>query len=191
MPIFRFRAYWEEDDLVYRDIEIQNTQSFLVLHEAILKAYDFTENKFAGTFTQTNDKWQPDGHVLSSEVMVNKKDAPALSMMKTPVAALVAKPDQKFYYEYDPTKRWTFLVELIGIDKEENPKRTYPYTVRKEGLAPSQAGVKGVGGNAKLMEAEEAYDLSAEDMAEGFGNEGEDGTTSFSGGAETGGGFDE
>jgi len=32
------------------------------------------------------------------------------------------------------------------------------------------------------MEIEEKYDLSNEDMLEGFGNEGEDGTTSFEGG---------
>ena len=107
-------------------------------------------------------------------------------MMRTPVSALVAKPDQKFVYEYDPAKHWTFLVELIGVSKDEDPKRTYPFVLRKEGIAPAQYGVKGVAAD-KLMEVEEKYDLGADEMAEGFGSEGEEGTASedFSGSSET------
>ncbi len=44
-------------------------------------------------------------------------------MVKTPVSALVEKPDEKFVYTYDPAKKWTFLIELIGIDREKTVKR--------------------------------------------------------------------
>jgi hypothetical protein len=98
-------------------------------------------------------------------------------MLKTPVSALVATPDQKFVYVYDPAKQWTFLVELIGVSKDENPRITYPHCVRKEGVAPAQYGIKGVNPD-KLMEIEEKYDLGAEEMAEGFGSEGGDEDTS-------------
>ena len=37
MPVFRFRVHWEEDDQIYRDIEITNGQSFSLFQEAILK----------------------------------------------------------------------------------------------------------------------------------------------------------
>ena len=184
MPLLRFRVYWEDDDQIYRDIEIRSNQTFLELHKAIIQAYEF-DGKHTASFFESNDRWQR-GREINSEVLVNKKDAPALSMMRTPVSALVAKPDQKFVYEYDPAKHWTFLVELIGVSKDEDPKRTYPFVLRKEGIAPAQYGVKGVAAD-KLMEVEEKYDLGADEMAEGFGSEGEEGTASedFSGSSET------
>ena len=171
MPILRFRVSWEDDDQTYRDIEISGNQTFLDFHTAILKAYEF-DGKHPASFYESSDKWHY-GRELSSEVLVNKKDAPALSMLKTPVSALVTNPDQKFIYVYDPVKKWTFMAELIGISKLDTPKRVYPFILRKEGIAPAQYGVKGVNPD-KIMEIEEKYDLGAEDMAEGFGNEGED-----------------
>jgi len=95
-------------------------------------------------------------------------------MADTPIAAAVKDPNQKFIYLYDFAKSWTFLVELIGISKDENSKITYPYCVRKEGLAPSQYGTKGLIGD-KLVEMEEKYDLNKEGMSEdGFSEEGEE-----------------
>lgn len=169
MPLLRFRAHWEEDDQVYRDIEIKPSQSFLDLHKAIIQAYEF-DGKHTASFWESNDKWER-GRELNSEVLVNKRDAPALSMSRTPVSALTSTPDHKFVYEYDPKKKWTFLVELIGVANEEDPKLTYPNVFRKEGVGPAQYGVKGVNLD-KLLEVEEKYDLSAD--AEGFTSEGGD-----------------
>jgi hypothetical protein len=175
MAVLRFRVYWEEDDQTYRDIEVLGSQTFMDLNKAIIQAYEF-DGKHPSSFYESNDKWSY-GRELSSEVLVNKKDAPALSMVKTPVSALITLPDQKFMYVYDPAKKWTFQVELIGVNKDETPKRIYPFVLRKEGIAPAQYGIKGVNPD-KIMEIEEKYDLGAEEMAEGFGNEGEEGTES-------------
>lgn len=179
MPLLRFRVYWEEDDQVYRDIEMMPGQTFMDLHKAILTAYEF-DGKHTASFFESNDRWQK-GREINSEVLVNKKDAPALSMIKTPVSALVTTPDQKFVYVYDPAKNWTFLVELLGVNKDEDTRRTYPYVFRKEGVGPAQYGIKGVSDD-KMIEIEEKYDLGADEMAEGFGNEGEEGE---SGGEES------
>lgn len=175
MTVLRFRVYWEDDDQTYRDLEILGNQTFLDFHKAIIQAFEF-DGKHAASFYESNDKWTR-GREFNSEVLVNKKDAPALSMIKTPVSALINLPDQKFVYVYDPAKKWTFLVELIGVSKEETPKRVYPFILRKEGIAPAQYGIKGVNPD-KIMEIEEKYDLGADEMAEGFGNEGEEGTES-------------
>lgn len=167
----RNRVYWEDDDQIYRDIEIKGSQTFLDFHQGILKAFEF-DGKHEASFYESNDRWQRNRE-LSSEVLINKKDAPALSMLKTPVSALVSLPDQKFVYVYDRVKHWTFMVELIAVSKDIDPKRTYPFVVRKEGVAPGQYGIKGVNID-KLLEVEEKYDLGADEMAEGFGNEGEE-----------------
>jgi hypothetical protein len=170
MTVLRFRVYWEDDDQTYRDIELLGSHTFMDFHKAIMHAFEF-DGKHPASFYESDDKWKY-GREISSEVLVNKKDAPALSMVKTPVTALLALPDQKFMYVYDPKKKWTFMVELIGVSKEETYKRVYPFLLRKEGIAPAQYGIKGVNPD-KIMEIEEKYDLGAEEMAEGFGDEGE------------------
>lgn len=170
MAILRFRVSWEEDDQTYRDIEIKSSQSFLDFHKAITSAYEF-DGKHSASFYVSDEKWNY-GMELNSEVATNVKNAPALSMVRTPVSALVSNPDQKFMYVYDPVKKWTFMVELIHVSKEEVSKRNYPFLLRKEGIAPAQYGIKGVSADS-IMEIEEKYDLGADDM-EGFGDEGEE-----------------
>lgn len=168
MAVLKFRIYFEEDDSVYRDVVIKHTQSFLQLHQVILKAYEF-DSKHQATFYRSNDSWQR-GREISLEKYDKEYKAPPLVMAETTIGSEIKIPNQKFIYTYDFTKNWTFLVELINVSKEENIKLEYPSVVRTEGIAPSQYGTKGLVGD-KLAEMEEKYDLTA--GAEGFGEEGE------------------
>lgn len=171
MSLYRLRVYWEEDELSYRDIEVEAAQTLMDFSKTIIKAWEF-DGKHPASFFESNDRWER-GREFSSEVMSNKKGAPALSMIKTPLSALIATPNQKFVYEYDPAKHWIFLVELIGMSKEVDRDKEYPVVSRREGVGPAQYGIKGIAGE-KIMEVEEAYDLNEEDMAEGFSDEGEE-----------------
>lgn len=169
MAILRFRIYFEEDDSVYRDVAIRHTQSFFELHEAILKAFEF-DNKHAATFYRSNDNWQR-GREISLDTYDKTYKAAPLMMRDTVIGSEIRDPNQKFIYVYDFNKNWTFLVELINVSKEENPKLTYPAVVRKEGIPPSQYGTKSLLGE-RFADVEEKYDLSKD--AEGFGTEGDD-----------------
>ncbi len=170
MAILKFRVYFEEDDSIYRDIAIRHKQTFLDLHTALLKAYEF-DSKHAATFYRSNDSWQ-----RGREISLAKYDKPykvePLLMADTTIGSEIFDPNQKFIYQYDFVKNWVFLVELINVSKEENPKLDYPAVVRVEGIAPSQYGTKGLVGD-KLAEMEEKYDLQS--GAEGFGTEGGEG----------------
>lgn len=170
MAILKFRVYLEEDDSIYRDVLISHKQTFLQLHEAILKAYEF-DSKHQATFYRSNDNWQ-----RGKEITFEKYDKPykaePLLMEATPIGSEINDPNQKFIYVYDFAKNWTFQVELINVTKEENPKISYPSVVRTEGIAPSQYGTKGAS-NDKLAEVEEKYDLKL--GTEGFGEVDEDG----------------
>src|SRR5690606_4209937 len=173
MPVFKFKVSWEEDDNINRSIALTNGQSFLQFHQAILKAFEFDKKDAPACFYESNDRLVR-GRAISSEVLVNKKDAPALSMLKTPVSALVDKPDKKFIYDFDPIKRWVFVVELVGIDKEEQTNIDYPHCFFKEGIAPIHTGANSLA-ESKVVELEDKYDLNKEDMdEEGYGSEGED-----------------
>jgi hypothetical protein len=169
MAILKFRVYLEEDDSVYRDVAIRHTQTFFELHEAILKAFEF-DSKHQATFYRSNDNWQR-GREISLEKYDKQYKAAPLMMKDTTIGTEIKDPNQKFIYVYDFAKHWTFLIELINVSKEENPKLTYPAMVRKEGIAPSQYGTKSLLGE-RFADVEEKYDLSKN--AEGFGEEGED-----------------
>ena len=172
MAILKFRVYLQEDESVYRDIAIKHTSNFKELHYAILIAYEF-DNKHQATFYRSNDIWQR-GREISIEKYDKEYKAEPLIMDNTVLATEIKDPNQKFIYEYDFTKHWLFAIELINVDKEENKKLSYPVCVRTEGIAPSQYGTKGLV-DKRLAEMEEKYDLKADAMQDGFGEEGEDG----------------
>lgn len=170
MPILKFRAYYEEDEMVYRDVVIRPSQYFKQLHDTILKAFEF-DNKHQATFFRSNDKWQR-GREISLAVYDKPYQAPPLIMDETTIGSEVKGPNQRFIYVYDFEKNWNFLVELIQVIKEEDPAVDYPLITRTEGLAPSQYGTKALLGE-KFADIEEKYDLSRSE--EGFSEKDEEG----------------
>lgn len=172
MAILRFRVYFEEDDSVYRDIAIRHNQHFIDLHQQILKSFEF-DSKHQATFYRSNDNWQR-GREISLEKYDKSYKVEPLLMAETTIGSEIREPNQKFLYVYDFNRMWPFQIELINVSKEENPKLTYPATVRSEGIAPSQYGTKSILGD-RFVDVEEKYDLSA--AAEGFSEEGDEATT--------------
>jgi hypothetical protein len=170
MAVLKFRAYFEEDDAVYRDVVIKHSQTFFDLHNAVLKAYEF-DSKHQGTFYRSNDNWQR-GREISLEKYDKDYKAEPLLMANTTIGSEIRDTNQKFVYVYDFVKNWTFLLELINVTKEESSKTTYTSVSRKEGIGPQQYGTRGLLG-PKFAEMEEKYDLH--EAKEGFGEEGEDG----------------
>ena len=169
MAILRFRIYWEEDDSVYRDILIKHSHTFSDLHHEILRCYEF-DNKHKATFYRSNDKWQR-GKEITLEKYDKKYVAEPLIMSETTIGSEIRDTNQKFIYVYDFNKNWTFMVELINVNKEESSKISYPSCARTEGIGPSQYGTKGLI-SEKLAEIEEKYDLNADALL-AMGEEGE------------------
>lgn len=171
MAILKFRIYFEEDDSIYRDIAMKHTQNFFNLHETILKAFEF-DNKHQATFFRSNDLWQK-GREISLEHYADRdyRVAPLL-MHSTTIGSEIKNTNQRFTYSYDFQKHWDFLIELINVSKEADPKLAYPTVTRSEGISPKQYGTKGLLGE-KFADIEEKYDLSR--SAEGFGQKDADG----------------
>lgn len=176
MAVLKFRVYFEEDDSIYRDVAIKHTQSFQQLHQVILKSYEF-DSKHQATFYRSNDNWQRGREITFAKYEKHYQVEP-LIMADTTIGSEIKNPNQKFIYIYDFVKNWSFLIEMIGVTKEENAKLEYPAVIKTEGIAPSQYGTKGLMGD-KLTEVEEKYDLLL--GAEGFGEKNEDGEDMSSG----------
>ncbi len=168
MAILKFRAYLEEDDSVYRDIAVKHTHNFYDLFLQIMKAFEF-DQKHRATFYRSNDKW-----LRGREISIEKYDKTyvidPLFMQETTIGSEIKDTNERFILEYDFEKQWIFLIELININKEEDPRLNYPAITRSEGIGPTQYGAKSVLGD-RFADIEEKYDLK--ETLDGFGEEGE------------------
>jgi hypothetical protein len=164
MPLFRFRISWEDDDNIYRDIILKPGQTFALFQEAILKAFEFTKPAPA-SFFESNERWLA-GREISSEVTRNKKGAPALTSVKTPVSALVNQPEKRFVFRYYSDKEWHFCITLIALNNDEGEGKTYPLLVKSEGLAPHKTSGADIPLSEGLADTNDQFDLRQEDMDE-------------------------
>ncbi len=182
MAILKFRVYWEEDDAIYRDVLVKHTQSFLELHQIILKAFEF-DQIHAATFYRSNDIWKR-GREISKELYEKEYVAPPLLMNETGIGTEIIDTNQHFIYVYDFAKTWTFLIELIQVIKNADADLTlsYPIISRTEGVGPMQYGSKGLLGK-NFADIEEKYDLS--EAKDGFGEEGEEDANASDDGEDT------
>ncbi|MBS1747754.1 MAG: hypothetical protein JST21_16440 [Bacteroidetes bacterium] len=170
MAILKFRAYYEEDEAVYRDVVIKHTQTFFDLFNAILKSYEF-DNKHQATFFRSNDNRQRGREITLEKYNEREYKAEPLMMAETTIGSEIRDTNQKFIFVYDFAKNWTFLIELINVSKEESIKITYPATTRVEGIGPQQYSTRSLLGK-KFVDIEEKYDLP--EKKEGFSEEGDE-----------------
>lgn len=168
MSLILFRVSWNEDDSIFRDIEILSGQTYFDLHENIKLSLQMPADMHA-SFYVSDDSWRK-GRQISSSVEKNLRDAIALSMKKTPIGALINDPHQKFVYECDHPKEWVFYVDLITLMNDPVKTDLFPRCVKTEGMSPTQLGAVPILKDT-VMELEERYDLNKGE--EGFGDEGD------------------
>lgn len=168
MSLLRFKVSWEEDDSTYRTIEILSAQTFFELHTCVKTSLLMPADMEASIYV-SNNRWTREKEI-SSTVEKNLRDAPALSMKKTPIAALINDPNQKFIYECKHPKGWIFLIELTALSPVPNLQKNYPVCIFNEGISPTQFGIAKPEKDA-VVDILELYDLENKD---GFGDEGED-----------------
>lgn len=143
MAIYKLRVIFEENDDVYRDIEIKSGQTFEDFHNAIQDAYKF-DKKHAASFFVSDDYWRKGQEITLrkedlklEEDEIRKKVPPKKLMAETKIAKHIDQPHQRFVYVFDSVAQWSFLIELMKIDSE-NPKNKYPVCVKSIGKEPKQ-----------------------------------------------------
>ncbi len=136
MSVYRFKVYFEDDESVYREIEIQANQTFEDLHTVIQKAIEF-DDKHSASFFISNDTWRKGKEI---KLLRDKKNADSKSgswMHAAKIAPYMEDPHQKLVYEYDPQNGcWTLYAELLKI-LPDSPV-SYPRISKSKGKAPVQ-----------------------------------------------------
>jgi hypothetical protein len=131
MAVYKFRATYEDDSELFRDIEIQSEATFLQLHNTLVQAFEFVSNELASFYT-TDDSWRKENEISLEDM---GQDNPVL-MRKAILADYIEDPHQKFIYTFDFMNEWNFMVELIKIIPKEDAKVKYPAITKKEGEIP-------------------------------------------------------
>src|ERR1043165_7591994 len=135
MAAYRFKVYLEDNDDVYRDIDILASQTFDQFHNIIQEAFKF-DAKHAAAFFVSDDYWRKGQEITLrkedlplDEEEIRKNVDPKKLMADVKIASFIEAPHQRFVYVFDPNVQWTFLIEMIRI-AEETRKTTYPSIVK-------------------------------------------------------------
>lgn len=143
MAVYKFKIVIEDNEDIYREIDILSGQTFEDFHIAIQDAFKF-DKKHAASFFVSDDYWRKDQEItlhkedlaLDSEEI--RKGVPDKKLMSaTKIAKYIDNPRQRFLYVFDPSVKWTFCIELMKI-LPDNPKGSYPSCVKSIGNPPKQ-----------------------------------------------------
>ena len=143
MAVYKFKIVVEDNEDIYREVEILSGQTFEDFHNCLQEAFKF-DNKHAASFFVSDDYWRKDQEItlrqedlpLDSEE-VRTGVSPKVLMSKTKIAKFIEQPRQRFMYVFDPAVKWAFCIELMKI-LPDNPKAKYPDCVKSIGTAPKQ-----------------------------------------------------
>ena len=160
MATYRFRVTFEDYDDVTRDIEIRSTQTFEELHYAIQNAIEFDASK-PTSFFLSDDNWKK-GKELTTRDLRNDETETASPVRNSRLCDFIIDPHQKIYYIFDISSQWTFRIELVKINREEEQGATYPRCIKSTGDAPKQYLVATVA----ALPVPEDFDISIEDETE-------------------------
>jgi hypothetical protein len=143
MAAYRFKVSLEDNEDIFRDIDVKAAHSFEHFHTIIQEAFKF-DAKHSASFFVSDDYWRKGQEItLKKEDLpleedeIRKNVDPKKLMADTKIARYIEQPHQRFVYVFDPIVQWSFLIEMIKI-VDENPKLTYPAIIKSYGTAPKQ-----------------------------------------------------
>lgn len=136
---------YEDDDAIFRDVEIKPSQTFGDFEAVIITSYNLPASG-TGQFYKSNDSWhrlkplpEPKPAVAVVEKGKGKKQSKSKNVTHDAVPMLVAfidDPHQKFIFDYSGKQDFSFLIELLSLTGNEKPSVIYPVCIRTQGPSP-------------------------------------------------------
>jgi len=150
--IYRFRIILDTHEDVFRDIEIEASNSLEDFHNAITQAFGFDGQEMASFYT-TNEFWEEDEEIPLFDV--SDEPGSIRFMGETSLETVVDKENTRLLYVYDFLNMWTFMVELADIAEAE-AGQIYPNLMYSHGQIPEEAPEKEF--TSEPIEGEEDFD---------------------------------
>jgi len=120
--IYKIRIILDAEEDIFRDIEIEDSNTLEDFHNAITQAFGFMGNEMASFYT-CDDQWQQDEEIALFDM--SEKGSDVRLMNETVLEDILTAQQPKMIYVYDFLSMWTFFVELADITEKEDG-RTYP-----------------------------------------------------------------
>ena len=132
--IYRFTIISDEVDDFVREIQIDPEATFFDLHEAILKAANYTNDQMTSFFI-CDDDWENEKEITLEE-MDNNPEMDSWIMKETRLNELIEDEKQKLLYVFDYMTERCFFIELSEIITGKEIKGAK--CTKKSGEAPKQ-----------------------------------------------------
>lgn len=132
--IYRFTIISDEVDDFVREIQIDPEATFFDLHEAILKAANYTNDQMTSFFI-CDDDWEKEKEITLEE-MDNNPEMDSWIMKGTRLNELIEDEKQKLLYVFDYMTERCFFIELSEIITGKEIKGAK--CTKKSGEAPKQ-----------------------------------------------------
>src|SRR5215831_5288333 len=109
MALYKFRVMYEEDETIFRDIEIKPSNTLFDFESTIISAYNLPSN-YTGIFFKSNDNWQRLKEMNAGAKPEEKKAKTKAKAQSLPIlVTFIDDPHQKFIYEYKGNQEFVFL----------------------------------------------------------------------------------
>ena len=132
--IYRFTIISDEVDDFVREIQIDPEATFFDLHEAILKAANYTNDQMTSFFI-CDDDWEKEKEITQEE-MDNNPEMDSWIMKEPRLNELIEDEKQKLLYVFDYMTERCFFIELSEIITGKEIKGAK--CTKKSGEAPKQ-----------------------------------------------------
>ncbi len=172
MAVYKFRVAYEDDDNIFRDIEIKPSHTFRDLDECIAQSYNFPKDKKSRLY-KSNDRWLKLDEINIDEKPVKKKK----EIHQPMIIHYIDDPHQHFLYEFESKKQtFNLLIELLSLNGNEKAGVDYPMMVRSSGPSPvKKDDLMAHLSKKEAVDDDEQYAVDEEDDdVEGMGKEGDE-----------------
>lgn len=165
--VYKFRVILDNEDDVFRDIAILNTDTLEDLHNAIVNGFGFDGMEVASFYT-CDDTWNQEDEIP----MFDTGDVPGENkiMSDYELSDILDTENTKIIYVYDFINMWTFLIELVAVEAPE-AGTSYPQLLFTHGEMPMEAGEKNFEADMDENGFDEFEDDLDEDDLDMFGDD--------------------
>ncbi len=172
MSVYKFRVAFEEDENIFRDIEIKPSQTMKDLNEIIISSFLLPEKSSKKLF-RSNDNWHKQDEMDLNPKAIKKGKNVLMPML----IHFIDDPHQRFLYEFEtPKQAFSLLIELISITTVEKAGVNYPKVIKSVGPSPVKKEDLMAHLSKKVVDEDDVvYGVDAEEGdIEGMGQEGDD-----------------
>lgn len=130
--IYKIRVILDTEEDIFRDLEIEDSNSLEEFHNTITQAFGFMGTEMASFYTCDED-WNQDEEIALFDMSESGSDVRLMN--ETFLTEVLTEKQPKLIYVYDFLSMWTFFVELADIVEKEDG-RVYPNILFSFGELP-------------------------------------------------------